>query len=147
MNYQVKHLKLFEPLNFSVKTSSETDFSTEFEEQLISFVNKVPANSINPEKTNFLTEKKYLGSKANDSEENLNQILPGDYFFVQYFLDEKDFCDKNKITTLLEDLAEAIFLEALWQEIKFADNIIYARKLKEGKFAVFQLFVRIIKNN
>ena len=60
MNYQVKHLKLFEPLNFSVKTSSETDFSTEFEEQLISFVNKVPANSINPEKSNFLTEKKYL---------------------------------------------------------------------------------------
>jgi hypothetical protein len=76
----------------------------------------------------------------------VNQILPGNYFFVQYFLSEKDFSDKTKINSLLEDLAEAIFLEALWQEINFYDDVIYARKLKEGNCSVFQLFVKVNQN-
>ena len=108
MNYEVKRLKLFEPLNFSIKENSIQDFSNENEEELVCFINKVPANSVNPNK--------------------------------------KDFSDKNKIDSLLEDLAETIFLEALWQEVTFADNTIYARKLKEGNCSVFQLFVKVNQN-
>ena len=96
-----------------------------------------------PNKKDFLTQKKYLGSKAQESDSQINQIAPGNYFFVQYFLSEKDFSDKTKIDSLLEDLAEAIFLEALWQEVKFADDTIYARKLKEGNCSVFQLFIKV----
>ena len=143
MNYEVKRLKLFEPLNFSIKENSTQDFSNENEEDLVCFINKVPANSVNPNKKDFLTQKKYLGSKAQESDSQINQIAPGNYFFVQYFLSEKDFSDKNKIDSLLEDLAETIFLEALWQEVTFADNTIYARKLKEGNCSVFQLFIKV----
>lgn len=143
MNYEVKRLKLFEPLNFSIKENSIQDFSNENEEELVCFTNKVPANSINPNKKDFLTQKKYLGSKAQESDSQINQISSGNYFFVQYFLSEKDFSDKTKIDSLLEDLAEAIFLEALWQEVKFADDTIYARKLKEGNCSVFQLFIKV----
>lgn len=146
MNYEVKRLKLFEPLNFSIKENSIQDFSNENEEELVCFINKVPANSVNPNKKDFLTQKKYLGTKAQESDSQINQIAPGNYFFVQYFLSEKDFSDKNKIDSLLEDLAEAIFLEALWQEVTFADNTIYARKLKEGNCSVFQLFVKVNQN-
>ena len=146
MNYEVKRLKLFEPLNFSIKENSTQDFSNENEEELVCFINKVPANSVNPNKKDFLTQKKYLGSKAQESDSQINQIAPGNYFFVQYFLSEKDFSDKTKIDSLLEDLAETIFLEALWQEVTFADNTIYARKLKEGNCSVFQLFVKVNQN-
>ena len=146
MNYEVKRLKLFEPLNFSIKENSIQDFSNENEEELVCFINKVPANSVNPNKKDFLTQKKYLGTKAQESDSQINQIAPGNYFFVQYFLSEKDFSDKNKIDSLLEDLAETIFLEALWQEVTFADNTIYARKLKEGNCSVFQLFVKVNQN-
>ncbi len=146
MNYEVKHLKLFEPLNFSIKENSIQDFSDENDEELICFINKVPTNSVNPNKKDFLTQRRYLGSKAQEKNSQINQIPPGNYFFVQYFLSEKDFSDKNKIDSLLEDLAEAIFLESLWQEINFADDVIYARKLKEGNCSVFQLFVKVDKN-
>ena len=50
MNYEVKRLKLFEPLNFSIKENSIQDFSYENEEELVCFTNKVPAYSINPNK-------------------------------------------------------------------------------------------------
>ena len=143
MNYQVRHLKLFEPLNFSIKSEGQNFFTSDEEEQLISFINKVPANSTNPNKKDFLTQKNYLGSKAEISEKNINQIKSAEYFFVQHFLTEEDSCDEKKVLSLLEDLAEAIFLEALWQEINFYDDVIYARKLKEGKCTVFQLFVKI----
>lgn len=146
MNYEVRRLKLFEPLNFSIKENSSQDFSKENDEELVCFINKIPANSINPNKKDFLTQKKYLGTKANENDLQVNQILPGNYFFVQYFLSEKDFSDKTKIDYLLEDLAEAIFLEALWQEVSFADETIYVRKLKEGNCSVFQLFVKVNQN-
>ena len=146
MNYEVKRLKLFEPLNFSIKENSTQDFSNENEEELVCFINKVPANSVNTNKKDFLTQKKYLGTKAQENDSQINQIASGNYFFVQFFLSEKDFSDKNKIDSLLEDLAEAIFLEALWQEVTFADNTIYARKLKEGNCSVFQLFVKVNQN-
>ena len=118
-------------------------FSQNNEEELISFVNKVPTNSTNPNKKDFLTQKKYLGSKANFLEKNLNQIKAAEYFFVQHFLTEEDSREEKKVLSLLEDLAEAIFLEALWQEITFYDDVIYARKLKERNCSVFQLFVKI----
>lgn len=146
MNYEVRRLKLFEPLNFSIKENSIQDFSKENDEELVCFINKIPANSTNPNKKDFLTQKKYLGTKANENDLQVNQILPGNYFFVQYFLSEKDFSDKTKIDSLLEDLAEAIFLEALWQEVSFADETIYVRKLKEGNCSVFQLFVKVNQN-
>ena len=85
MNYDVKRLKLFEPLNFSIKENSIHDFSNENEEELVCFTNKVPANSINPNKKDFLTQKKYLGSKAQENDLQINQISSGNYFFVQYF--------------------------------------------------------------
>lgn len=143
MNYQVRHLKLFESLNFSIKNESDDFFTSSEEEQLISFINKVPAKSINPNKKDFLTQKKYLGSKTDSTEKDTNQIKPAEYFFVQYFLTDEDSRDEKKVLSLLEDLAEAIFLEALWQEITFYDDIIYARKLKEGNCSVFQLFIKI----
>ena len=143
MNYQVRHLKLFEPLNFSVKNKTQDFFSQNNEEELISFVNKVPAKSTNPNKKNFLTQKKYLGSKTNFSDKNVNQIKSAEYFFVQYFLTEEDSCDERKVLSLLEDLAEAIFLESLWQEITFYDDVIFVRKLKEENCSVFQLFIKI----
>lgn len=143
MNYQVRHLKLFEPLNFSVKNKTQDFFSQNNEEELISFVNKVPAKSTNPNKKDFLTQKKYLGSKTNFSDKNVNQIKSAEYFFVQYFLTEEDSCDERKVLSLLEDLAEAIFLESLWQEITFYDDVIFVRKLKEENCSVFQLFIKI----
>ena len=85
-------------------------------------------------------------SKAEISEKNINQIKSAEYFFVQHFLTEEDSCDEKKVLSLLEDLAEAIFLEALWQEVSIADETIYVRKLKEGNCSVFQLFVKVNQN-
>ena len=62
MNYEVKRLKLFEPLNFSIKENSIQDFSNENEEELILEVKATDSKKFEYEIENMLSSD----SRAND---------------------------------------------------------------------------------
>lgn len=138
MKLIVKHLTLFEPICFSSKKENQVN-----DEELTIYINKISSTDMNPKAENYLTNEKFCG--YNSSVENADyKIESGKYFFVQSFLQSEKVNDKQNITELLLQEAQEVFLESLWQEIKFADDTVYIRKLKEGENFVFQLFRKVI---
>jgi hypothetical protein len=66
----------------------------------------------------------------------VREIGAGQYLFTQGPLpDEKE-------EEAFRDAAEAIWLEALWQEAELADDKVYVRILAEDSKTVFQVFRR-----
>ena len=65
----------------------------------------------------------------------MNFIPKGKYLFLQGIGSKDDF-------EIIEKAAEALFLEALWQEIDLKDEV-FVRFLQEDKKTVFQIFREI----
>ncbi|MGP1587744.1 MAG: hypothetical protein ACTTHG_05310 [Treponemataceae bacterium] len=117
MRYDVKKLKLYEDLK---------------ESELSQFLCAVKQSNLTPDIEDFLI-----------NEEKVEIIPAGEYFFVQHILSSEKAEDEKIVKDLLNNMAEAIYLEALWLEVSHLADITYKRKLKEGNGTVFQLFRKL----
>lgn len=126
MAFTIKILTLYKDFFYS-KESEHT------EESLTLFKNAVKQGDLEPSREMFLTEEFYCGTIC---DEHTNYaILKGRYLFIQG--------NFNSFNTVKE-AAQELYLEALWQELSFSDDIVYMRKLVEEGETVFQLFRKII---
>lgn len=131
MNYIVKTLTLYENLKMILPG-----------EQLFSCECTIHEVSKNDEQAVSLENKSYIGFGE-------NTIIPeGKYFFVQTDINSEA---KNNSGVLqdstwneLRNVAEEIYLETIWAEVKLKHNRPFIRKLEEGTRAVFQFFWEII---
>lgn len=138
MEFEIKNLSLFNDLIFS-KSESNPVMKTE---ELTVYTNDVAKNETNPDRHKYLTNGRWCGYGLLPGE-NLKAgmiadgIIPkGKYLFVQFFLEtDNEQLQQN----IQEAAAEALFLEALWQEITL-DDTVYVRTLDEGGKKVCQLF-------
>ncbi len=138
MKYDVKRLKLFEPLVFT-KTEQTEQSEQLSAERLIRYQTAVTARDMNPDRSQYLINPTDCGiavsrSANTASHQTQTSIEPGLYLFVQGI-----YTDEEAIITA----AEALHLEALWQEVEPADMNIYLRFIQEGDTTIFQLFRRL----
>lgn len=123
LKYEIKKLKLFEPLCYSPTKSHGNESMTRY----TTFVGK---KDLYPNKADYLTNPIFCGYEDSLGKE---QIPCGTYAFVQGFASQSDKLDA----------AESLWLECVWQEFNPLDEIIYLRELNHGNDVVFQLFRRI----
>ena len=126
MEFEIKKLVLYEPLNYSTKEQNS-------EEKMTRFTTKVNYKTMEPIKEDYLTNPEFCGYAAEQNAEN--EIPVGTYAFVQWI-------DKPEIN--MQDVAEALWLDCVWKEYKVTDNTVYLRELPHGQYKVFQLFREII---
>ena len=135
MNFEIKNLVLYEALVFS-KDETAPIIKTE---ELSVFESGVKKNDMNPEQSRFLIDGKWCGyglkpgAKLKEGQAPDGVIPEGKYLFVQFFADPKD--EKQHMF----EAAEALFLEASWQEVNLKDTV-YVRTLEEGDKKVVQIF-------
>jgi len=138
-NFTQKNLTLFENLSFSTKTEDNSYISKL--ECLYKYENKVKKSDTNPNIKMFLTNEIFCGygfygeKSENHIDDEMNFIPKGKYLFLQGIGSKEDF-------EIIEKAAEALFLEALWQEIDLKDEV-FVRFLQEDKKTVFQIFREI----
>jgi len=138
MDFEIKNLTLYNDLVFT-KDDKNPVMKTE---ELSIFTNCVKKNDMSPDRSKYLTERRWCGYGLVPETELLpgkepDGVIPaGKYLFVQFFLVEKD---EAKNQAMCEAAAEALFLEASWQEVALKDTV-YVRTLAEGNKKVCQLF-------
>ena len=141
MDFEIKNLTLYNDLVFT-KDESNQVMKTE---ELAIFTNDVAQNEMSPERNRYLTNPRWCGyglvpDASLEAGCKPDGVIPaGKYLFVQFFLDTQDEA-KNQM--IREAAAEALFLEASWQEVLLKD-IVYVRTLAEGSKTVCQLFREI----
>lgn len=89
----------------------------------------VSRRNLDPSKKDCLSDGQILRSKTG------NSILPkGSYLFVQGYLESGlPFSPEGKPAEELYNAAMDLWLEFIWQEIEYADNLIYVRILQPEK--------------
>jgi len=138
MNFEIKNLTLYEDLVFSADEKAPVEKT----EELSIYTNAVSGKDLNPDREKFLTQGKWCGyglepGKKLAEGQSPDGIIPaGKYLFVQFFLDTDDEVVKKE---MLEKAAEAVFLEASWQELSLSDTV-YVRAIAEGDKKAWQLF-------
>lgn len=138
MDFEIKNLTLYNNLVFT-KDDKNPVMKTE---ELSIFTNCVKKNEMSPDRSKYLTDRRWIGFGLVPETELLpgnepDGVIPaGKYLFVQFFLDEKD--EEQHMF----QAAEALFLEASWQEVDLKDTV-YVRTLAEGNKKVCQLFREI----
>lgn len=125
MEFTIKILTLYRDFYYA-KESSNT------EESLCLYKNSVKKGETDPAVEDFLTEECFCGYICSGKTEYA--IAKGRYLFLQG--------NYSSFETVLK-AAEELYLESLWQELTFTDDIVYLRKLSEDGKTVFQLFRRI----
>jgi predicted ATPase len=125
MAFTIKILTLFKDFYYS-KDSTNT------EESLTLYKNAVKKGETNPAIDDFLTEEFFCGNIC--SGESEFAINKGRYLFIQGIFTSHE---------TVQDAAQELYLESLWQELSFTDDIVYMRKLEEDGKTVFQLFRKI----
>lgn len=125
MEYEIKKLVLFQPLFFSVQ-------STNSQEKMTIYTSKATKKNIAPQLEEYLTNPIFCGG-ASDKKDK--EIPKGIYLFLQ---------GNFSTTQQLNNAAEALWLEMLWQELDPLDDKIYIRELVHGNEKLIQLF-RAIK--
>ncbi len=141
MNFEIKNLTLYNDLIFT-KDDQNPIMKTE---ELSVFTNRVKTNDMNPEQSEYLTDGKWCGyglapEAGLIAGSKPDGVIPaGKYLFVQFSLDSQE---ENQ--QLCVNAAEALFLEASWQEITLKDTV-FIRTLAEGNKKVCQLFREIQK--
>ena len=125
MAFTIKILTLYKDFYYS-KDSSNT------EESLTLYKNTVKNGEMNPNIDDFLTEEFFCGTICTGNQKfAINQ---GRYLFIQGIFTSHE---------TVQDAAQELYLESLWQELSFTDDIVYMRKLEEDGKTVFQLFRKI----
>ena len=138
MNFEIKNLTLYNDLIFT-KDDQNPIMKTE---ELSVFTNRVKRNDMNPEQDEYLTDRRWCGYGLVPETELMTGSKPdgvipaGKYLFVQFFLDSQD--EKENYEQCV-NAAEALFLEASWQEVLLKDTV-FIRTLAEGDKKVCQLF-------
>lgn len=138
MEFEIKNLSLYNDLVFLADESMPVMKT----EELTIYTNAVDRNEMAPDRSKYLTDGKWVGYGLIPGEElpegnTPSGIIPkGKYLFVQFFIE----ADAKKYQQeMCSAAAEALFLEALWQE-KTLENTVYVRTLDEGGKKVCQLF-------
>ena len=107
MDFEIKNLTLYNDLVFT-KNDKNPVMKTE---KLSIFTNCVKKNEMSPERSKYLTDRRWIGYGLVPETELLpgnepDGVIPaGKYLFVQFFLDEKD---EAKNQAMCEAAAEAL---------------------------------------
>lgn len=131
MSFSIKILTLYKDLNFSTKPDAETSQN----ERLEIYKNGVSKYNMSPSLDEYLLEGTKCGfALPKDSKETPDYaIKAGKYFFVQGDI-KKDS---------LNEAAEALWLESIWQEQALDMNTVYVRYINEDGNEAFQIFRRV----
>lgn len=134
MAFLVRKLHLLEDLYYfcdadeSVSEDLEKNSTIDRSEKLYAYKTTVDKKNLEPKPEDFLREKKFLGYRTFDTGDF--SLAKASYFFVQA---------QEPNETAFQKAAEAIYLEALWQNIRFVDDLFYLRILEEGGKMLFQI--------
>lgn len=124
MTYEVKKLRLFQPLFYSPDGDKCGD-------EMTRFTTRVNKRTMHPHTEDYLTEPVFCGSASANGTE---QIPAGTYAFIQ-----GTGCKQEEIIAA----AEQLWLECVWEEYEPVNAIFYLRKLDHGDETIFQLFREI----
>ncbi|MCR4940500.1 MAG: hypothetical protein K5930_10415 [Treponemataceae bacterium] len=141
MTFEIKNLTLYQDLLFT----EDQETAIMRTEELSIFTNRVSMKDMNPDRKCFLTDEEWCGyglepgARLKEGKTPEGIIPAGKYLFVQFFLGNNEKDEKKE---MCGKAAEALFLEASWQEIPLKDRV-YLRTLIEGDKKVCQLFREI----
>lgn len=127
MEQEIKKLVLFEPLFYSKDAANNG-------EKMSRFTTKVNAKCMEPVLEDYLTEGVFCGYSTDCEDKATERIPAGTYAFVQW---------SSESNMTAESMAEALWLECVWQELQTVNNTLYLRELSHGEQSVFQLFREI----
>lgn len=132
MKYSVKKLKLFEDLRYSAAAPASA-----VGEKMVRYTNKVTRRDMEPQKGDYLTAPVECGNAvdAGSPRGGDEELIPaGDYLFLQGNSESDD----------LYAAAEALWLDAVWNEVTLDEHTVYVRYLGEDGRTVFQIFRPIV---
>jgi len=140
MAFLVRKLHLLEDLYYfcdadeSASKDLEKRGKIDTSEKLYIYKTSVDKKNLEPKPEDFLREKKFLGYRSFDADGF--SLAKADYLFVQA---------QEPNETAFQKAAEAIHLEALWQNLRFVDDFFYLRILEEDGKMLFQILRAIEK--
>ncbi len=131
MAFSIKILTLYKDLNFSADSNIETNKN----ERLEIYRNGVSKHNMSPSLDEYLLDGKKCGfALPKDSTATPDYaIKAGKYFFVQGDVKQDS----------LNEAAEALWLESIWQEQVLDMNTVYVRYINEDDHEAFQIFRRV----
>ena len=131
MAFSIKILTLYKDLNFSTDSNIETDKN----ERLEIYKNGVSKHNMSPALDDYLKGGISCGFVLpKDSTDKPDYaIKAGKYFFVQGDLKKDN----------INEAAEALWLESIWQEQTLDMNTVYVRYIKEDNHEAFQIFRKV----
>ena len=131
MAFSIKILTLYKDLNFSADSNIETDKN----ERLEIYRNGVSKHNMSPSLDEYLKDGIQCGfALPKDSKEAPDYaIKAGKYFFVQGDAKQDS----------LNEAAEALWLESIWQEQALNMETVYVRYINEDDHEAFQIFRRV----
>ena len=134
MAFSIKILTLYKDLNFSTDSNIETDKN----ERLEIYKNGVSKHNMSPELDEYLKDGIQCGfALPKDSTAKTDYaIKAGKYFFVQGDLKKDN----------INEAAEALWLESIWQEQALDMDTVYVRYIKEDNHEAFQIFRKVAAN-
>ena len=134
MAFSIKILTLYKDLNFSTDSNIETDKN----ERLEIYKNGVSKHNMSPSLNEYLKDGIECGfALPKDSTAKADYaIKAGKYFFVQGDLKKDN----------INEAAEALWLESIWQEQTLDMNTVYVRYIKEDAHEAFQIFRKVAAN-
>ena len=131
MAFSIKILTLYKDLNFSTNSNIETEKN----ERLEIYRNGVSRHNMSPALDEYLKDGIQCGfALPKDSTAKADYaIKAGKYFFVQ----------GNAKKDSLNEAAEALWLESIWQEQALDMETVYIRYIKEDGNEAFQIFRKV----
>lgn len=134
MAFSIKILTLYKDLNFSTDSNIETDKN----ERLEIYKNGVSKHNMSPSLDEYLKDRIQCGfALPKDSTAKADYaIKAGKYFFVQGDLKKDN----------INEAAEALWLESIWQEQTLDMDTVYVRYINEDNHEAFQIFRKVAAN-
>ncbi|MBO4437946.1 MAG: hypothetical protein J5798_01230 [Spirochaetaceae bacterium] len=134
MAFSIKILTLYKDLNFSTDSNIETDKN----ERLEIYKNGVSKHNMSPALDEYLKDGiEYGFALPKDSTAKADYaIKAGKYFFVQGDLKKDN----------INEAAEALWLESIWQEQTLDMDTVYVRYINEDNHEAFQIFRKVAAN-
>lgn len=119
MKYRIHLLELHKTI-----MAGENGAAPDGTEEVRAYRSRVRENDLEP------ADDEHLSVEYTDS-----RIEPGLYLFTQ----QEFKIDKNSERDLFRSASEALWLESIWRESRFADDTVYVRLLSEDGRRVYQV--------
>ena len=134
MAFPIKILTLYKDLNFSTDAGIETCKN----ERLEIYKNGVSKHNMSPALDEYLKDGISCGfALPKDSTAKPDYAIKADkYFFVQGDLKKDN----------INEAAEALWLESIWQEQTLDMDIVYVRYINEDDNEAFQIFRKVVSD-